>query len=115
MKPFDLEEAKAGKPFFARGNPEICCKFIGSVSDGTIAYESGVVVGGRSVIYSSRPEQLWMVPTKVSKAVNVYRSGDGKLYLGVCQHPTYSIARGRALDSRKAHAYVGTASIEWTE
>lgn len=68
-KPFNLEEAKAGKPFVRRREPNQPCCFIGIRKNGSIVYEY-VRPNGVGEISWAPTSTLEMIPEK--KTITVY-------------------------------------------
>lgn len=64
MKPFNLEEAKAGKPFASKTRPELPGKFLAVSSRGLIVYERKNPSTGEQVVCSRLAGDLHMLPTK---------------------------------------------------
>ena len=58
LKPFDLEKAKAGKPFAHHLDPDWKIKFIGANSKGDIVYEYGL----HGSVATAPPNDLRMLP-----------------------------------------------------
>lgn len=82
MKPFNLEEAKAGKPIICRNG--FTAKFVAHVPD-AIKSDRIVCLDHESQIFT-RPESgetgggcydLFMIPEKKTAWANIYRNGDG--------------------------------------
>lgn len=125
MKPFNLEEAKAGKPFFSLDKPENPCAFIGVSSDGTIVCEhKSTVILGTTVICSRRPEYLCMASEKIVRYTTVYAlfNALSKLPLnsleklkGLGHWTADNVASCSACNPQGLVALQPTLRIEWEE
>lgn len=110
MKPFNLEEAKAGKPF-GRFYPLSGIEpreFVGEFPSGRIGYRRP-----DGFLDSADPRDLRMIETPVVKWVNIYRESNGELVLGKVWDTEVSIDAYFLLKSNALK--VGTAELKWTE
>ena len=115
MKPFDLEAAKRGETFGYQFHDGGCGPrvFIGVRSNGEIVYEHPRT----GSLDSTSATNLCMLPRKVVRWVNIYRSLNGALFCGTTS--------GGFLTKREAQLAgnlattinppVGTARVEWEE
>lgn len=123
MKPFNLEEAKAGKPVCAidgrpariicfdrkYGNPKF--PIVALILDHNEEIVTIHTVTGESNV-RSRLDTLMMAPEKHEGYVNLYRSTDSnKRIPGAYVYNT----KEDAIDNSKSLAYITTIKIEWEE
>lgn len=122
MKPFNLEEAKAGKPVCTRGNKParvICfdCKdkqypIVALVVNG---YQESVyryTAKGKIATGFDNSLDLMMLPEKKHGWINLYRSDSGTVGSGSKIFKSESEAKqGRS----GGESYVTTVKIEWEE
>lgn len=79
MKPFNLERAKAGKPFTRRsGWKNISLKFLGIMSNGDVAYEFQDPHGGPRVA-QAHPDHLFMIAEKLKYTATLVRFASGNV------------------------------------
>lgn len=115
MKPFNLEEAKAGKALVTRSG--VGARFVAHVPEAAQAHRvivmcddsKGIVVlyeNGRYLGYD-HPFDLFMAPEKISGWVNLYRS-DSVPRTGEYLYATKEAAEANA----DVYVYLGSAYVE---
>jgi hypothetical protein len=106
-KPFDLEEARAGKPFihYLSDNSDTSRKFIGIMSNGKIVYERRKSPTLPIMIDCSEPEFLRMIVEPTKTTVYLYRGNESGRLFSSTSGPEYY-----------CHVeLVGQSIIEWEE
>ncbi len=123
MKPFNLEEAKAGKPVCSRdGKPaRIICfdrkssfPIVANIEDHGIEITQAYGVKGNVLPQGESSWDLMMVSKKKQGWINLYRSEvSGALAEGELVYPT----KEKALNEYDVYDgdYIGTFPIEWEE
>lgn len=122
LKPFNLEEAKAGKPICTRDGRKariICYDKKGDsdpiialienhLKDEEIIYHYNINGG----IYTNMEsiDDLCMLPEKHEGWVNVYKGIDGEITIGQYPYLTEETCRNVA---RKEDGYIGTTKVTW--
>lgn len=113
MKPFNLEAAKRGEPFYNNVvQPEQLLHFLGECLYGgnrAVAYERP-----NGSVHRDRSSNLCMAPRKVVKWVNIYRTGYN-LRLGECKFDTADEATRSAQACADNREYVNSVRVEWEE
>ena len=121
LKPFNIEEAKAGKPVCTRDGRKariICFDAILDKGNSLIvlinngSYESLEVynLDGRYYLEDLSQYDLMMLPEKEEGFINIYRND--KMFS--CS-PTPYKTRGEAFNGRKQQSYLCTIKVEWEE
>lgn len=84
VKPFNLEEAKAGKPFAPKdgGSGAVIRCFIGVRTNGSIVYEHG----NSLLLAVVNPDALCMIPTTKKIKVYLYKSSAGVVWASTTDH-----------------------------
>jgi hypothetical protein len=107
-KPFNLEEARAGKPFIhylSDDDTKIYRKFIGVMSNGKIAYERRISPTLPLMIDCCEPEFLRMIVEPTKTTVYLYRGNESGRLFSSTSGPEYY-----------CHVeLVGQSIIEWEE
>jgi len=107
-KPFNLEEAKAGKPFihYLSDNSDTSRKFIGIMSNGKIVYERRKSPTLSLMIDCCEPESLRMIVEPTKTTVYLYRWIDNpdRVFSSTCSPEQYQNVE-----------LVGQSIIEWEE
>ena len=124
MKPFNLEEAKAGKPVCTRDDraARIICFDAANMDFPIVALvmdesdeespETYTVDGCYSISSGDRDYDLFMAPTQHTVWVNLYRRHDMSIYAGSAVYPSEQDARA----SRSgAPCYIGTFPITYED
>lgn len=119
MKPFNLEEAKSGKPVCTRdGRPVriLCFDFITPENNPIIGLvkinekQEGVLFYNLDGKCQNHDLDLMMVSEKREGWVNIYRYGDNDCTSNII-HKTFE----DAYKNRNVDGYITTTKIEWEE
>lgn len=117
MKPFNLEAAKAGKPIVASG-ANYPAHFVAHIPEAEWHSRVVIRVGGSVYVCDEQGRlegegdiYIFMVPTKRTVFVNLYREDDGRI---VASHETHDIEDSATFD-RLSSDYIGAFPIEIEE
>lgn len=124
MKPFNLEEAKAGKPVCTRDGKDvriICWDWKNPSSISIIALVKEEKDGESIQKYtkdgkyyadgSECDADLFMKPEKHEGWINIYREDNGDKFAKYIYETKEEAERGK----QNKHLYIATAKIEWEE
>ena len=122
MKPFNYEEAKAGKPVCTRdGKPvRIICwdikipgkSIVGLVLDPKTGFESAYVYNNTGDLSNGSINDLMMASQKFTKYVNIYSRSNGCKSIGRSWYSSFEKAQKIGM---KYDDYMYTAKLEWEE
>ena len=120
LKPFNLEEAKQGKPVCTRDGRKarIICfdrdwdmHIVALVSDPLGESVHYYLSNGKVDFYKQNDEDLMMLPEKKEGWVNVYKKEQNRYVKGI--FPSREIALNSI--SEKSREYIATIKITWEE
>ena len=127
LKPFNLEEAKAGKPVYTRDGRKvrIICfdakcdnrSIIALIEDGKDEEVHKFHKDGRLFRLDESPKDLMMLPEKKEGWVNVYRDCDGVNITkddNIYSSKEAAMASAQIIDGN-GNSYVATTKINWEE
>lgn len=121
FKPFDLEEAKAGKPVCTKGGQKarIICfdakgdkPIIALVEMGTAETPNNYPIDGKAVSAKEASCDLMMLPEKKEGWVNIYHDKEGNIYT---DENVYNTEKDAINFCPHDKCRVATVKIEWEE